>query len=193
MSNNALLVTLNTRDAERALGGLADQLRQYPGKLQQAIARALNRSLDHSRANVVKEIREKYNVPAKDVRHTISLSKASKSKLSASLHMKGNMSVPLIHFGARATKRGVSVRVLKSSSKTIVMREGIKAFIAKGQVMVRLGKARAPIKKLFGPGFVNYLNRPEIKARVQQQAGDLFRTRVIHEAENILRQLEAKK
>ena len=194
MSNyENIVVKLGAARAESILGGMADKLKDK-GKFRVVVARVQNRVIMSMRSDVVKDIRNEYNVPAGQVRSTMTVLKADKDHLVASLTLKGKMSVELVNFSARATKKGVSVRVLKASKAGVIKAGGEKqviletkknkasaTFIAKGHVLARIEGHDHPVM-LWGPSFIAVLGREAIKQSLQQKAEARFTTRLQHEA-----------
>ena len=82
------------------------------GQFNKALARALNRTIERARTTAYRKIREEYNIPAKDLRNDIKISRANPSVLSAKLNALGRP-LPLASFQARATKKGVTANIAK--------------------------------------------------------------------------------
>ena len=100
------------------------------------------------RTRVVKDVRKVYNVKAKTLKKHIKehISKASSSSIEWRFSITGRP-VNLIHFGARQTSKGVSVKVKKGSGRRVIK----SAFIAHDngshkRVFMRKGKERMPIE-----------------------------------------------
>lgn len=83
------------------------------------VARALNRTASGTQTDTVKQIRIDLNLKAKDIRDTMKIAKASKQKQTASVASSGAR-VPLIDFGARQTKKGVTVKVKRSGDRFLI-------------------------------------------------------------------------
>lgn len=82
-------------------------------QLAVGIARAINRTLEQSKTAARKEIQTVYKIRAKDVNKAMSIRRAAARQIAqhGMLLAKGTK-LPLIGFGARKTKRGVSVNVM---------------------------------------------------------------------------------
>ena len=89
-----------------------------PHKFRLATARALNRTIRGARTRSVKEIRQRYNVKAAAVKATMSERRAIGANLEAHLRSKGTV-IPAFAFGARQTRKGVSISVLKGQRRLI--------------------------------------------------------------------------
>jgi len=93
------------------------------------------------RTKVVKDIRKTYNIKAKDLKKSMRTKVEKKGDAFVwKLNVKSRL-LSLTHFGARQTKKGVSVLIRKDEGRKILAR----TFIAKGQVFQREGKERLPI------------------------------------------------
>ncbi|MEF2145127.1 MAG: phage tail protein [Desulfovibrionaceae bacterium] len=162
--------------------------------LPAAAARAVNKTLQGLRTDVVREVRGRYNVPAKDVRGTMSIRKAWKHNAEGVLRIRAARSVPLVRFGAlprtpkvkrpRKGAPGVSVKVLSSGGRKPLRRVFV-ARMRSGHVGVyeRASGVRAlPIRELHGPSFVPYLYRDDVHERVTDMATDRLWKHLDHEA-----------
>lgn len=193
-----LYLRLDDREALRILGELAKKL-QEKGKFEQIIARAQNAALDTARAESVRVIREEYNAPAGEIRKTMTVKKATKRTLVASLTLKGRMSVELIHYGAREARKGVAVKVLKSSRKSAIRpggalgiletkkRKASATWIAKGHVLARVADKEHPLM-LWGPSFLSRLSNDDNRNRIEAAAAARFEGSLKHFADQALKQ-----
>lgn len=82
------------------------------GQFNKAVSRALNRVIEMARTQAYREIRLAYNIPVKDLRNDISISRANPSVLNAKLNALGKP-LPLAVFQARQTKKGVTANIAK--------------------------------------------------------------------------------
>ena len=183
MSN--VIIRLNERDAREILGELATEFDKLGKNLPKIIARVQNVVIRGMRTEVVRAIRAEYAAPAKDVAKTMSIRLAGKLRPYASLHMRGRMAVELVRYGAVARKKGVAVKVLKSSKKapiksggktgilSTIKRGASATWIAKNHVLARTSSKDHPIM-LWGPSFITVLNREEVKNSLQETAGLRF-------------------
>lgn len=85
------------------------ELRDYSRKVHGAIVRALNRAITSGQSVMVKAIAGDTKLKQKDVRGAMRLDKATLYKPQASLGASIKR-IPLIDFGARQTRGGVSYR-----------------------------------------------------------------------------------
>jgi len=184
------LVRLDSHHAAQVLGELASRVGSIPRGMDLVVVRALNRAVTATRDEVSRAIRAEYAAPARDVRDTMYVRKATRAYKVAILYARGKMSIPLIRWGARQTKKGVTVLIRKGGGrKRVVSLDGQKlpgVFIAKGEVYARQTAKRTPIRRLYGPSFLAYFGKPEVIAAQQTRAEDVFRTRVLAEANYLL-------
>lgn len=129
-----------------------------------AVARALNKTGTTGRAQASRSIQAAgYNMKAGDIKAAITLPRrASQDDLNIELRARGK-AIPLIQFGARATKRGVSVNVKRgrttlSHAFIATMPSGHRGVFERVGTMhkrvARHGRRLSsglPIRELFGP------------------------------------------
>ena len=117
-----------------------------------AFSRALNKTVNNTKTEMVKLVRRDYNYKAAAVRKRITVSKATYANLSASVKSTGNNVHMTDIAGTRQTKKGVSVNVKKSTGIKLIPR----AFKAPGQrsgrdiIFRRPGNPRGQHETLFG-------------------------------------------
>ncbi len=101
------------RAAQKGLGDLGRKV--FPA----ALAAAINKTIRFTNVAASKEIRQVYNIKAADVKKTISVKKASKNRLRAEFASRGAR-IALAKFGAKQTKRGVTVKVKKTGGRKLI-------------------------------------------------------------------------
>jgi hypothetical protein len=152
-------------------------LEAYPKRATTAIVRAINRALGSGRTAMVKAIAADTGLKSGVVREAFKIREATfgnpEGRLATSLKR-----IPLIDFNAKATRRGVSYRLRGGRGRHP------NAFIRRMTsghegVFVRTGRARLPIRELFGPslGHVFAKYRPAGIARMREA----FATNFAHE------------
>ncbi|MFG1370707.1 phage tail protein [Xanthobacter oligotrophicus] len=113
----------------------------------QAVARALNRTVEKARTDVTRALVKQTGLKFGTVRKATSLWRASAGSLTAEIRAKGGYT-SLKEFSARQTKKGVSAapwgRRQVFDHTFMVKRYG-------GHVYKREGKDRFPLRKLYGP------------------------------------------
>lgn len=144
----------------------------------QATARALNRTVEQAKTSMSKEIRAEFNLPAAKVNQALRINRAKASggllSLVASLESpaKRGRSLNLANFAARQTKKGVSFKIRRTGGRVTIPG----SFLINGgkTVMIRVGKARLPIKALQTIDVAQMFNTKRINARVVQTIEDRF-------------------
>lgn len=102
------MIHISTADAIRTLRREFGDLTN--GQQSLAIARALNRTIRSARTSASKEIRSVWKIRAKDIKAAQRIKPAKRSALEAAMITTGRP-IPLLAFGARQTKKGISVNI----------------------------------------------------------------------------------
>jgi len=116
--------------------------------LHNAMRRTLNKLLSKSKTVGGRAVRETYNIKSKDLNKSLRLRRANYTKLEAEIRVRGNL-MKVYYFGARATRRGVTVRIRKDRGRKLIA----SAFIQQMRtghtgVFLRKGKERLPIREV---------------------------------------------
>lgn len=152
--------TLDQADAARIRQGL----RELPQRLRgSAVRRALKRSLGTVRTEAVRLVRgEVASLRAKTVRDQMTIELAA-SGTEGDVVIRARP-VPLIEYGARPTKLGVTVQVKRGRR---LVRHAFIATMKTGHrgVFRRVGRRRLPIKELYGPAVIDIVKNHLEKAR----------------------------
>jgi len=181
------LIEVSAPGIERARVALAGM----PGKLERAIAPALNRAAAHGRTVVARKARETYDVKYGAVLKTLKILRANRNSLRADLISAGTV-IPLIKFkvsprtiGKRRPRKGLRVSVKRSDNKYLKH-----AFLGlwQGQmeVLEREGESRLPIKRLFGPSVPSMLGEETVSSVTKAAMAQEFEKRLLHETDRIL-------
>ncbi len=103
------MISIDAKEIEKA----KILLENYPQQVKAAAASAINRTSAMVKTEVSKTIRKNYLISAKDIKSTLSIKRASRSKLTGMISSIGQ--APLITaFRVRAYKKGpVRVQVMK--------------------------------------------------------------------------------
>jgi len=148
-------------------------------KINKAVSRSLNRVAKFVFTEGSRKIRQHYNIKARDIKKAlivdkrevgkVSIKKASMHNPKAVIEIYGNP-IPFKYFGARQTKKGVTVKIKKGGRRTLIPHAFLGGNIAirvkkgrrgkwsykivhlsewgGGHVFIRKGKKRLPIVKL---------------------------------------------
>jgi hypothetical protein len=183
-------LTMNETDRLQVVAMLAGVRNGAP----KVLSRAVNKTLDGVKTDADKEIRSIITMKKTDVMKTFTTRKATVSNLSARV-ICSDKPESLIKFSNTQRKKGISVKVLKSSSRTVLKhafyvttldKEGNEnKWIAerknkdKGQsarknvVYSALPKRyRLPIEKLTGPRVADIMGKPAVMKKIQNQADE---------------------
>lgn len=135
----------------KKLRQIQSMLSSYPRALPKVMSRAINRTASSARTQTARKISEIVRLKVSTIRKRVSLEKASYTRWIATLGISGYR-IPLINFGAKQTRTGVSYTIDKKSGRKKLAH----AFVAtmssghKG-VFKRKGEDRLPIVELYGP------------------------------------------
>ena len=155
-----------------------------PSLVQQALTRSLNRVTGKSKTFVSKEVRQDYNVKARDISKALTITRARKGQNEAMLLYAGGR-LGLGKFGARertvkvragrggSTRKQVRVKVKKTDGLTpVTSSQGVGGFMFNGQIYARMGASRMPIKSLSGPSIAHMVDDRGIVDDVSNLIGD---------------------
>jgi Prophage minor tail protein Z (GPZ) len=161
----------------RSIVPVADAYAQAGVVAPIAIARALNWTGNKARTQVARTLARDTGVGYGVIRNALRTTPASPAKLTYEIGVSG-AHIPLAEFHARQTRRGVSAapwgqrRVFPHTF--IVEQLG-------GQVFKREGRARLPIRKLWGPSLPIELVRGASPAAFEKSAAADLPQRLAHE------------
>lgn len=157
--------------------------RGYP----KAASRAINKTATTIRSKITKLVRQYIPLKLKDIRKKIVVIKANRSRLFARIRVKGGLT-PLIKFGARETKSGVSFKVAGKREK---LRHAFISTMPSGhqgvfERQIKGGKpvARLSIDEKFGPSVLTAYLRKDHHIRVQ--AADLLQKNLASQVKLLL-------
>ena len=142
------MITLDVRPDFRAIDRQLGQLQA--GIQDRVIAAAINKTTDKARAEMTRQITAEFNIKAKDIRAQLKVRRAAAkgamlvAELEAMSKLGGRRSLNVIHFAARQTAKGVTVKVKRSGGRKLIPG----AWIGNDgrTVFERKGKKRLPIK-----------------------------------------------
>ncbi|MER9662294.1 phage tail protein [Mesorhizobium sp. M0159] len=163
-------------DLGRAIARLPEQIKA------KAAARAMRRVTEMARSRIIKRDAERIDIPPSRVR----------AVTTAHFNAGGNTSdvivrsgwIPLYKLGATQTAKGVRVRLRGSYRSAFIA--GMKS--GHTGVFRRQGKARLPIRELFGPNPAHDItNNPQVYLQVLTEIIEQsLMPRYLHEVENLL-------
>lgn len=169
-----------------------------------ALTRSINKTTVNSQTYMVKKTGAHFNVKAARIKKDFDIKKATYSKTSASVDVTSEP-IGLINFGGKQLKKnkGVSVKVLKKGPREKLgsgffvkvkknLHIGERTYEHRGQKPVRpiayakLPKMYKKFKVKYGPRLNSYLERPDVRADVEEHAAERMSVNLLHEADAIL-------
>lgn len=181
-------LSISNEALERAISGVKSAQSTFP----QAVARAVNRTMDGLRTDAVKETHKKYFVSAKEIRQSISFRKASAGNLMGAMVSKGKrhsladyqLSPKTPKPGRRPVLKGAVKREggLKSLGPAfLVKRAGGRYF-----PFYRTGRGKYDMHSLISPSMPQIIKNEETVKAMEQGAEHRFSLRMEHEINRIL-------
>lgn len=127
-------------------------------KMSAELAVAVNATARKTKSLMAKEVTKELAVAQKIVKKQITqIRKAKAAQPIAAVQLRKSDRIPLRDFGARQNKTGVSYRISKRTGRRTIPgafqgpKPGLMKTSWRGHVFKRVGPARLPIIKLFGP------------------------------------------
>lgn len=180
---------ININFDRRTQRELEQRLGSFTRRAPNAISNAINRAVTNVNSNIKKEVRTEYNIKAKDIQATLTKTRATRTSPSGEVISTGNL-IGLDKF--KVSPKTVNPR-RKVPIKVGVKKDGLKevvgAFVAdiNGiKVMERKGKARLPIKRLFGPSIPQMIDNVGVREKIINEGQQMFLNRFEHEINRIL-------
>lgn len=177
--------------AEDQIERLQKRLFGFEEQIDKVKARAINRSASTAQSTLVKEIRQRYNVKAKDVRSTVTIRRAKPSSPQAEIRSNGSV-LPATSFKINPRtvngKRRTPIRISYKRGSTKTLEDAFIARLNTGHLGVfkRLGKERFPIQKQFGPSVPQMAGNDQVVESVIESANEMLDKRLDHEINRIL-------
>lgn len=160
-------------------------LSSCPQQVKSAAASAINRTSTMSKTKVSKTIRKNYLIAAKDIKSTLSIKRASSTKLTGSISSIGR--APLITaFRVRSYKKGpVRVQVLKNSSpkpvRGLFIGTSLKGYV--GAMQRKKLSSRYPLRVPHGPSVPQMFSAERSMGEIEPFAEKTLNERFLHEVE----------
>lgn len=191
------------------LAAVQQSLAEIKNGLPQALTAAINKTLPKVRTLEARAVGEVLNLPYRDILHTMSVRKATRSGLSGSVYCR-RQPVPLIKYGAKQTPKGVSVTVRRDKGAeelagwfVATMPNGHKGVFARdpagkrktivketavnGRVALRKQSTELPIREKYGPTAVGVLaGKPGLIDQIAEQASASLAVNLDSQVERLL-------
>jgi len=163
-----------------------------PDIINKAITRALNRAAKSAVVIGSRKIREIYNIKAVDIKKAVKIRKATLRNTEAELQITGEP-IPFKYFGAKQTRKGVTVRIKKTEPRKLIRSAFIGGYLpikqkkgkykpikrvswGGGHVYKRQGKKWLPISKLVATHITipDLFRSPKIWPNIQRKIHETF-------------------
>lgn len=174
-------------DAARVL------LAHLPGAMERAAARAVNRTTASVKKAAAEKTAEEYYTKQKNVKETMSVSKATPKKLVATLMSKGTR-IPLSAFKISPNKvdsknRAIMQAQVKRTGSGGVIRRAFLVKFASGHtaLMERRGRPRLPIDELYGPAVPQMMSQQPVMSVMSKESEAVLSKRMEHEVDAVLK------
>ncbi|SHO50073.1 phage tail protein [Anaerocolumna xylanovorans] len=181
-------------DVEKRLGNMK---KEAPA----VVSRAINRAIQNVKKNMGKETSSRYFITSGEVKKTVNVTKATKSRLKAAAISQGggialskfkvNPGTPVRYRGKSRSPKVYKAGVKKSGgakpldgdpkSFVAVMKSGHKG------VFTRISGDGLPIKQNYGPSVPQMVKNEDIMKIINKDANETLKKRIDAEVSNILR------
>lgn len=181
---------INLSVSNEALLRAVSDLRSAQSKFPQAVARAVNRTMDGMRTDAVKETSKKYFVKAGEVRKSISFREASAGNLMGAMVSRGKRQ-SLSHYQITPKKPKNNARILGAVKREGGLKPLGDAFLVrvaggKYTPVWRLGTEKWNVKYAISPSMPQIIKNEETVKAMQEGAERRFSLRMEHEINRIL-------
>lgn len=184
--------------------GLKTTLAGIKNAVPRVLAVSINKSLKTAQVQAVKLIGQDLNLTAKRIKTDFYQKKANFSKPFGSLDHYSDP-VGLVQFGSRQTRRGVSVKVKRNSTRKLIKHayiafrgrkdhvywrdyDGDRKPLNKRQNYAAMpNRYRTPVKRLTGPRVGDIYGSPKVYNKVRAIALDAFAQNLARETQSVLR------
>jgi len=166
---------------------LERELAGFPkNSLPKVMSRALNRTATEARTKTSRMLAGEIGLKVKDVRERITLSRASYRNWRSSIKISRRR-IPLIRFGAKQTKKGVTY---KKAGERVLIRHAFVTTMASGHtgVFKRKFSSRLPISELRGPSLGQvYVNAQDAANQIHRESLRRLEKNIHDQVQMILR------
>lgn len=171
------MITIDLTGIDRFTAGYAKKA----STVRPAVVRALNRAGDQAATAIGRQLAKETGLGVRRVRDSVRARRASQYDLVYVIIVPGG-AVPLSEFAPRETRKGVSARPWGKRRVFPSTFQGV----AGERVFKRVGKARLPIKQLYGPDLAKEVERGQSADVVTNVAQEAFAKRIAHEVSRLL-------
>ena len=165
-------------------------LQACPHRVKAAAVNAINRTITKMRTAVSVNVRREYVIPAKVVKNTLFIARASRNRVRGLIRSTGRP-VPLQAFRVSSGRRKgpLKAKVRKKAAPVAVpgMFRGVSRRGYAGLMQRRRRKQAYPLRVPYGPSVPQMLGADQVKANIEKEAEQFLRKRFLHEVEQQLR------
>ena len=163
-------------------------LSQIPKGAETALSRAINRTIQSARTEIVKVVRERYTLKSSEIRNSFTIVKANKDTLTGEIRSKGSR----LNAARFSHKPGGDTTGNKRQPVTVAFTKGKRfkvdrGFVYQGNIYKRQGKARLPISPMLGPSIPHLIGNQENIEKIESNMTETFNKRLNHELEVVLK------
>jgi hypothetical protein len=163
-----------------AVKAAAERLERAQSEIRPAISRALNRAGDQTTTAVGRQLAEETGLGVRQVRQAMTVRRSTPASLVYEISIKGG-ATPLSEFAPRETRAGVSARPWGKR------RVFPSSFMIGDDVVVRAGRERLPVRRLWGPSLATEAKRGGSYEKALEIARSAFAQRLHHELGRVLK------
>ena len=160
-----------------------------PKAYKKALGKTVRRMGQRFRSTATKEVRKTYNIKSKDLKSNMrTVTKTTKEGTEWRFYVRSPQ-INVVKFGARQTKKGVSVKIRKDRGRKVI--KG--AFIANGhfadqeyqRVFIRSTKSRLPIEAKFSLSVTQMFNK-DVLDKAKKEVDENYANEFKHHLEYYL-------
>jgi len=172
---------------DKKIKQLERELQDFPkNSLPKVMSRALNRTATEARTKTSRMLAGEIGIKIGDVRKRITMSRASYRRWRSSIKISRRR-IPLIRFGAKQTKKGVTY---KKDRKRVLISHAFITTMASGHtgVFKRKFSSRLPISELRGPSLGQvYVNAQDAANQIHRESLSRLEKNIHDQVQLILR------
>lgn len=185
MSKDAIRINVDAEGIDRAMKALS----HMPGQFVAAFRNATNRAASMGRTRASKIVRKKYTAKAKDIKKSLSLKRATRSDMMATLYASGHaLTLSKYNYSPHRDTTGAARRkvrsTMKKDNKRVVDNGFVYTYKKDGQQYIW---ARTPNDPEYGIKRVSGSSVPRMMGNQHEEVEELireaFQKRLDHEVE----------
>jgi Prophage minor tail protein Z (GPZ) len=157
---------------------------------EQVTALALNDTAKNAQVQAASQVAPLMGLPSRDVKAALTIEPARPEHLEAAVVARGRP-IPMIRFKPRESRSGVHVRI---GGDVETYRRAFIATVRHGHrgVFERVGKARLPIRELYGPSVPGMFARTDVLPVIQTTLRDRLLANLTRQFDRRMRREQGK-